>query len=177
MNEHSMPDLYLVRYGSVPEVARFVCRSADRPSREMQVVVRTHRGLQLGTVLDTVPSSSAGPQAEEIDFEIVRTAQPDDLANSLQLQTRCEAEFYEWCRRILLWNLPLELIDLERTLDGDKLILYVLAERGPATTTLALQAAAEGLGLIEVQPVSSLGLVAADAGGGGCGTGGCGCHT
>jgi hypothetical protein len=52
--------------------------------------------------------------------------------------------------------------------------LYVLTERGPATTTLALQAAAEGLGLIEVQPVSAAGLVAVPSGGG-CGTGGCGC--
>ncbi len=166
---------YLVRYGSVPEVARFLCQSAVCPARGKSVVVRTHRGLQLGTLLEVVPQSSKSPE-EEIDFEIVRTSDADDEAKSRQLQAQCEAEFYDWCRRILLWNLPLELIDLERTLDGEKLILYVLADRGPATTTLALQAAAEGLGVIEVQPVSRLGLVAAESGGG-CGTGGCGCHT
>jgi hypothetical protein len=104
----------------------------------------------------------------------VRIATNEDEFRAQRLQSQCEAEFYEWCRRILLWNLPLELVDLERTLDEEKLILYVLADRGPATTQLALHAAAEGLGLIEVQPVSSAGLVAV-SGGGGCGSGGCGC--
>lgn len=164
-----MPNICLVRYGSVPEVARFVNRADSPLERGDRVVVRTHRGLQLGQMLDAVPQS-----AEEIDFEIVRPATGDDEAAAQRLQARCEAEFYEWCRRIVVWNLSLELIDLERTLDEEKLILYVLTERGPATTTLALQAAAEGLGLIEVQPVSAAGLVAVPTGGG-CGTGGCGC--
>ncbi len=162
--------VFLVRYGSVPEVARFVLRTDLALSRGENVIVRTHRGLQLGEVLDQVRS-----EGEEIDFEILRLATAADRNRARDLQTRCEAEFFEWCRQILLWNLPLELIDLERTLDEEKVILYVLTDRGPATTQLALHAAAEGLGLIEVQPVSAAGLVAAPAGGG-CGSGGCGCH-
>lgn len=166
-----MPDskLTLVRYGSVPEVARFVLRDQPLPARGERVVVRTHRGLQLGELLEQVRGED-----EDIDFELVRIATPDDTAQARLLQTQCEAEFYEWCRRLILWNLPLELIDLERTLDDEKLILYVLTDRGPATTQLALYAAAEGLGLIEVQPVSAAGLVTVPSGGG-CGSGGCGC--
>jgi cell fate regulator YaaT (PSP1 superfamily) len=171
-----MATKFLVRYGSVPEVARFVCPGAEQPERGEQVVVRTHRGLQLGQVLNPIPQSSPEQEDEDSDFEIVRRATPEDETIARESQTRCEGEFYEWCRRILLWNLPLELIDLERTLDGDKLILYVLTERGPATTNLALQAAAEGLGLIEVQPVSATGLEPVEKGGG-CGSGDCGCHT
>jgi hypothetical protein len=165
--------LSLVRYGSVPEVAKFVSHQGSIPDRGEPVVVRTHRGLQLGEFLDAVKSSGE-PAADDIDFEVVRVATDDDMAQARRLQERCEAEFYEWCRRILLWNLPLELVDLERTLDDEKLILYVLSDRGPATTQLALFAAAEGLGLIEVQPVSAAGLVAV-ANTGGCGSGGCGC--
>ena len=161
--------VFLVRYGSVPEVARFVLRADLVLARGENVIVRTHRGLQLGEVLDQVRS-----EGEEIDFEILRLASDEDRRQSRDLQSRCETEFFDWCRRILLWNLPLELVELERTLDDEKVILYVLTDRGPATTQLALHAAAEGLGLIEVQPVSAAGLVAAPAGGG-CGTGGCGC--
>lgn len=166
-----MSALFLVRYGSVPEVARFVSRAEAPLQHGDDVVVRTHRGLQLGQVLEAVPHHTP---ADDIDFEILRPATSADQSISQELRTRCENEFYDWCRRIVLWNLSLELIDLERTLDEEKLILYVLTERGPATTTLALQAAAEGLGIVEVQPVSAAGLVTLPSGGG-CGTGGCGC--
>lgn len=168
-----MSVVYLVRYGSVPEVSRFVHRSEAVLSRGETVVVRTHRGLQLGSLLERTSQSLAGD--EELEAEIVRPATLADEMQARQLTERCEAEFQDWCRRIVLWNLSVELIDLEWTLDAGKQILYVLAERGPATTTLALQAAAEGLGVIEVQPVSAEGLVTMPAAGGGCGTGGCGC--
>ena len=69
-------------------------------------------------------------------------------------------------------NVDVQLVDLEWTLDRGKLILYVLNERGPECTKLAIQAAAAGFGLIEVQPVSKDGLVDLPKGGG-CGSGGC----
>ncbi len=170
-----MAAIYLVRYGSVPEVARFAWTGTDRPARGDRVVVQTHRGLQIGQVLEDVSAKSSSPPEETPDFVIARRATPEDETAAEQGRVRCEAEYFEWCRRVLLWNLPLEVVDLERTLDGEKLILYVLTERGPATTTLALQAAAEGLGIIEVQPVSTTGLLAVEKGG--CGSGGCGCHS
>jgi len=73
------------------------------------------------------------------------------------------------------WGLSLELIDLEWTLDRQKLILYVICDRGPDTTKLALQAAASGFGVVEVQPVSSTGLVTIPQSSCGSGGGGCGC--
>lgn len=170
-----MSNVMLVRYGSVPEVARFVNREGLPLQHGDGVVVRTHRGLQLGQVLETLPRPSGTDAEEDLDFAVIRAANTEDQTAGQRLQSRCESEFFDWCRRIVLWNLSLELIDLERTLDEEKLILYVLTERGPATTTLALQAAAEGLGIVEVQPVSAAGLVAVPSESGGCGTGGCGC--
>lgn len=170
-----MSNIVLVRYGSVPEVARFVNRAGLELDRGDPVVIQTHRGLQLGEALETIARSAELPAAADIEFEVVRAATDEDRGRFRELQARCESEFYDWCRRIILWNLNLELIDIERTLDGEKVILYVLTERGPATTTLALQAAAAGLGIVEVQPVSAAGLVAVPVSGGGCGSGGCGC--
>jgi hypothetical protein len=69
----------------------------------------------------------------------------------------------------------LQLVDLEWLFEPEKLVLYVLNERGPDCTKLALQAAAAGLGIIEVQPVDAQGVVRLESTGG-CGTGGCGCH-
>lgn len=172
-----MSAVYLVRYGAVPEVARFVAEQSLPASRGATVVVRTHRGLQLGTLLEEVRLTADA----EASFELLRPAAGGDLAAARENSRHAEADFLDFSRRILQWGLELELIDVERTLDGEKRILYVLSDRGPDTTKLALQAAAAGLGIVEVQPVSAEGPVVLPAEGGGCGTGGggggCGCHS
>lgn len=164
--------IYLVRYGTTPEVARCAAATNEPWPRGTTVVVQTHRGLQLGAILERLKFTGAPPDTE---FEVLRAATADDLTASAVLQRRCEAEFPAWERRINEWGLHLELIDLERTLDDAKLILYVLTERGPDATQLALQAAAAGLGILEVQPVGADGPVMLSSGGG-CGSGGCGCE-
>jgi cell fate regulator YaaT (PSP1 superfamily) len=168
----------LIRYGAIPEVARFQSGSITGLERGVCVVVDTHRGLEIGTFLESVKavhSADRDPfQAEPgAPRTILRVASESDRQTATELRRQADAEFALWTSRISEWHLDLELIDLERTLDGAKLILYVLNERGPDCTKLALQAAAAGLGIIEVQPVTAEGLVTLPAGGGGCGS--CGC--
>jgi len=166
-----MPVNVLVRYGRIPEVAKVVAE--DRRERGEKVVVRTHRGLELATVLETL-KPSPGAQEIESDFMVVREATAEDQFEFTGLATRAGDEFDAWNRRICDWKLDLQLIDLEWTLDREKLILYVLNDRGPECTRLAIQAAADGLGIVEVQPVSATGLVAKEKSGGGCGSCGSG---
>ncbi len=173
--EPSVPvAVYLVRYGAVPEVARFRDASHATPSRGESVIVETHRGLQVGSVLEQLKPSLIAADME-IDFEIVRAATPADLQAARDRTRECDESFAGWCDRIVEWDLELELVELEWTLDRQKLILYVLCDRGPDSTKLALQAAATGFGIIEVQPVSATGLVVVEKESGGCGTGGGGC--
>lgn len=169
-----MTQTWLVRYGVIPEVARFRSPADLLWSRQQSVVIQTHRGLQLGTILERTKSSTSSPETET-DLTIVRAANAEDFASAERYRQQAEADFPQWQARIVEWCLDLELIDIEWTLDGQKQILYVLTERGPATTNLALQAAAAGLGIIEVQPVAAEGLVTLPSSGG-CGSGGCGCH-
>lgn len=169
--------IYLIRYGAVPEVARFVNDASDLPARGSAVVVETDRGLQLGTVLERLNPNHDPEKQPTTEFKLVRVASDLDLQSARDRTRECEQSFAEWCARISRWGLNLELVDLEWTLDRGKLILYVLCERGPDSTKLALQAAAEGLGVIEVQPVSSTGLVSVPKSScGSGGEGGCGCH-
>lgn len=174
LKTHPTGAVYLVRYGVVPEVARFRDDSSLSPVRGDTVVVQTHRGLQVGSVLERLKPSSILTDME-IDFEIVRVATPADHEAVRERTRECDEAFAGWCARILQWGLQLELVDLEWTLDRQKLILYVLCERGPDSTKLALQAAASGFGIIEVQPVSAAGLVSLPKESGGCGSGGGGC--
>lgn len=165
----------LVRYGAIPEVARFAIRTDALLSRGDDVVVETHRGVELGTFLEEIRPESRGgdDNSSTPETHLVRVAAADDLIERRSQLGECESQFARWQRRIAEWRLQLELIDLEWTLDRGKLILYVLNDRGAECTKLALQAAAAGLGIIEVQPVNIEGL-AAQSGGGGCGSGGCG---
>jgi cell fate regulator YaaT (PSP1 superfamily) len=167
----------LVRYGGVPEVARFAHGAAFRVTRGASVVVSTTRGQELGTVLEALTPSREPRRDEEEDSvpsgHVLRVATAADRERQQTQRAEAECEFPEWERRIADWNLDLQLIDLEWTLDRAKLILYVLNDRGPECTKLALQAAAAGLGVIEVQPVAAEGLVPRESGGG-CGS--CGSH-
>jgi cell fate regulator YaaT (PSP1 superfamily) len=166
-----MSDVVLVRYGLVPEVARFRAPDGTGLERGSAVVVRTHRGLERGEVLDRVRVGGPVPSEESA---VVRRSGPEDEAAFRAGRDACATEYDQWTERIRRWNLSLLLVDVERTLDGGKWILYVLAERGPDCTKLALCATAEGLGAIEVQPVGPDGPVPLPPAGGGCGSGGCG---
>jgi cell fate regulator YaaT (PSP1 superfamily) len=178
-----MSAIVLVRYGTIPEVGRFEYPLPEPPVRAQPVIVRTHRGTELGTLLELVrgkgngASTANGPEAEESSLPaVLRLATDEDREQHERLRGEAQATFGDWQQRIRDWGLELELIDMEWTMEREKLVLYVLAGRGPDTTRLALQAAALGLSAIEVQPVNADGLVALPPAGGGCGSGGCGCH-
>src|ERR1700733_9561690 len=141
----------LVRYGAISEVARFANASGASLPRGAQVVVKSHRGLESGFLLEDAPSENNTAQRNDTELvedgaQILRAMTDDDRRAGQQLKSECEDEFARWQARIQEWNLRLELIDLEWTLDRSKIILYVLNDRGPEGTRLALQAAAGGLG-------------------------------
>ena len=175
-----MSNQVLVRYGAIGEVARFSVETAGAIERSERVVVRTSRGLEVGTLLEPI-DGAPDIEPEDDELAVLRVAGLAEEQSLREQELKREAEFEAWQTRIADWKVELQLIDLEWTLDGEKLILYVLNDRGPACTTLALQAAAAGLGVIEVQPVDHEGPVRLEtgggcgSGGGGCGSGG-GCH-
>lgn len=162
----------LVRYGAVPEVARCGIPQDLTLKRGDEVIVTTHRGLEGGVVLELLkPPVEPGIEIPEPSFQVERLKNDDDRQQESRLREQVQAEFDSWNDRISEWGLDLQLIEIERTIDAEKLVLYVLNERGPECTKLALQAAAAGLGIIEVQPVGPEGPVAMPAaGGGGCGS-------
>jgi cell fate regulator YaaT (PSP1 superfamily) len=174
-----MNQTILVRYGAISEVSRFCNASGQTLRRGESVVLQTHRGIECGVLLeDAAPAgeqsvTDGNPEASAAATQILRMSTEDDRRAFAALKSNCEEQFAVWQERIRAWSLQLELIDIERTLDETKLILYVLNDRGPECTRLALLAAAAGLGIVEVQSVGADGLVAVPTGGG-CGSGGCG---
>ena len=166
--------LYLLRVGVCGETVRSL--GADQPlfKRGDNVVLQTDRGEMIAEVMQQLPkriNSTEEPATQQ--SQILRPVSEHDLQQQQELKQRAEQDFLLWTQRIQEWRIEVELIDLEWTLDGEKLILYVLNSRGPECTKLAIQAAAEGLGVIDVVPVSATGIEAPVKSGCGCGSGGC----
>ena len=157
-------EMLLVRYGAMGEIDQF--RSPDTLMAGTTVVVETARGPQLGIVIAKAKNGDADESASR---PVLRVANSEDQHAAERLRLASQQAFPEWEARIQEWSVDLQLIDLEQTLDGSKQILYVLNERGPESTKLALHAAAAGFGVIEVQPVGVEGVIA-NTGGGGCGS-------
>lgn len=165
--------IVLARYGLVPQVARFG-GVGPVPARDAEIVVTTERGTELAVVLQPLTVRGAlTAAAEQLTGRMLRSLSADDRAAAQQRRQADDQSFAAWLQRAENWKLQLQIVDLEHTLD-DRLILYVLNDRGPETTRLALLAAAAGFGVVHVQPVSAEGIVP-EKSGGGCGD--CGCST
>lgn len=170
----------LVRYGTIPQVERCTILVADEVPRGARVVIRTDRGEELGELLQSIVAGQRSPEEEAPGTVLLRVATEAEIQQADALRQKCEDEFPLWQKRIAEWGLELELIDLERNLDDSLLVLYVLNDRGPDCTKLALRVAAGGLGNVKVQPVGAEGPVAVTAavGTGSCSSGGsCGCRS
>ncbi len=163
----------LVRYGVVPRIVRCSIELVDEANvhRGTAVVVSTDRGQELGEILDVLPPALSEDHESVESIERIATA--EDCSLHAMRQRQSAALFNIWQGRIRDWQLEVELMDVEKTLDDQVQILYVLNDRGAETTRLALLAAAAGQGIVSVQSVASEGL--ADGSSGGCGDG-CGCN-
>lgn len=176
----------LVRYGAMPQVGRFTV-TADLVAQENSalqgaaVVASTERGIELGRLLSILPKGAGEEHA--MTGEVLRIATAEDISASHSHRAECNLQFDTWLNRIEDWGVQLQLVDIEKTLEGDQVILYVLNNQDAETTRLALLTAAAGYGIVHVQPVSAEGVVpigkpssggGCGSGGGGCGSGGCG---
>ena len=125
-----MEHAYLVRYGVMHDVSRFSSVSADF-ERGQSVVIRTHRGNELGQVLLRIPrqSDSGDGSTPASSAVILRSAGPDDLerASRADLERPHRFTFCRHTMESLDW--PVELIDVEVLLDPGRVVLYYLGPR------------------------------------------------
>ena len=176
---------FLVRYGVNGQVGRFVVEPGNAFERGASVVVRTHRGTELGEVLTEVSRSSEDKEFSLSATRILRAADPNDLARWRQAGLERDARFID-CLRVFedgVW--PIEMIDVEPLLDDRRTVIHYLgphrldvagvlaAFRTSFNLDVMLQPAGRDEPAeeeIEAEPVeSSCGTCSSD---GGCGTGG-----
>lgn len=117
---------YLVQYGREGFLGRFAGRELPPCGRGDRVVVRSHRGLELGTVLcDATPEHARflppGPSCE-----LVRPAAPDDEFLAGEHSDFNLGVFAEAQRLVEDLGVPIAVVDVEVLLEPRTLIVHYL---------------------------------------------------
>jgi cell fate regulator YaaT (PSP1 superfamily) len=125
---------YLIRYGLTGAVGQFAAAPDQALERGQTVVVRSHRGTELGEVLIETPAHVNGETARSEGPYILRAAAEEDLDRGRAAE-RSRAAHFAACSRIFengLW--PIDLIDVEVLLDGERTVVHYL---GPHNLDIA----------------------------------------
>jgi hypothetical protein len=165
---------FLVSHGRAAAISR--CRDAGglQPVRSDVVVIRGKRGLELGEIL-----CPALPEAHEAaSGELLRFASPADRQQSEQLYVRGRVILDDLQALVLSDGLPLQPLDVDLTLDGERADVNVLSwGQAPLTRLREELHARHGVAVFFLdcsRPAESgCGSCGAD-GCGDCGSGGCG---
>jgi hypothetical protein len=190
---------YLIRYGLMGQVGRFDADPGSAYGRGQAVVVRSHRGTEIGEVLIETQPRPPAEVPSTATTRVLRPAGVEDFHRARAAEGRRDERFAT-CERIFrdgVW--PIELIDVEPLLDDGRTVLHYLGpHRLDTDGVLAAFRAACDLDVM-LQPVGrdlpdedeetddptddadadahACGSCGAEGGGGGCGTssaGGCG---
>jgi cell fate regulator YaaT (PSP1 superfamily) len=117
---------YLVGYGTAGDFGRFHSAKSLSLRRGDRAVIRTPRGLELGTVLcPTVPNHAAHLPNTSVG-QLLRPANCEDNEAAQQTAARARQIFGNARELIGSLALPIELIDAEVLLDGEHAVLYHL---------------------------------------------------
>ena len=129
---------HLVRYSLLGQVGRFVAADATRYPRHARVIVRSPRGLEVGTVLSEPTSDDS---QTPIDGQILRQMTVEDGLLEARLEKH-RHEAFAACASLLDEHcVPAALIDVEHLFDGQGLFFYFLGDVPLEATRLTQQLA------------------------------------
>lgn len=125
---------YLIRYGTASQIGQFRADLEPAYERGNLVVIRSHRGIELGEILVERGENAA----DQIDAatRILRPAGPADLEEARRAESDRDGR-YAKCAQVLgdgAW--PIDLIDVEPLLEGKRTVLHYLGARIPDVTEL-----------------------------------------
>ena len=117
---------YVVRCGIMRIL--HVMQSRQTCSRGMCVIARTQRGVEAGEVLCAAEGSAVSELVDPPTGTILRTATEQDLLDLNQLRDLGDRDA-EICQRAMAdLELPMDLVDVERMLGGERIVVYYLSE-------------------------------------------------
>ena len=122
-----MPD-YVVRYGAMRFLGVFSAAAGRECRREMKVIARTDRGLEIGEVLCDATPDAIGSIKDPGAGQILREMTAEDRNELSRLRQQAK-EQYAICRQhVDRLGLKMQLVDVEHLFGGERIIIYYLAE-------------------------------------------------
>ena len=182
------PSNYLLSYGKAGDFGLFQASFDSSFRRGERLVIRSQRGLELGTVLRPAAEGHVEFLAGRYVGNILRPAGPADDATAACMAERSQEIYQEGRRLTAECRLPMEILDAELLLDGKQAILHHLRWEecdprplmGPLSDRFKLLITLHDLALPSVPEDEPAGCGSPGCGhstGGGCGScssGGCG---
>lgn len=125
-SEVGRPLEYVVRFGSMRMLGVLSSKQPYRYGDE--VVARSARGTEIGTVLCEATPAAMDSLSEPTEGRIIRPLSDDDRAQWNHLQSKL-AEDLQACQQCVdSLGLQMELVDVERILGGERMVVYFLSE-------------------------------------------------
>ncbi len=118
---------YVVRCGAMRTLGVMSANQSFRYGDE--VVVRSDRGTEIGTVLCEATPTALESMDEPTQGRILRRLADNDRTQWRVLSEKSSADL-ELCRRcVAATGLVMQLVDVERLLGGERVIVYFIAEK------------------------------------------------
>ncbi|QDT60088.1 hypothetical protein SV7mr_26050 [Stieleria bergensis] len=117
---------YVVRYGSMRLLG--VVNATESYRYQDAVIVRTDRGTETGIVLIEASPASLESGEESVAGRIVRAQTSDDQKQVKHLQSLLRADLAVCQKQVDTLRLTMDLVDVERLIGGERVIIYYVAE-------------------------------------------------
>ncbi|MDA8743625.1 regulatory iron-sulfur-containing complex subunit RicT [Rubripirellula amarantea] len=125
--ESSTPTQYVVRCGSMRTLGVMDAKESYRYRDE--VVVRTERGTEIGTVLCEATPTAIDSMTEPTEGRILRRVSNDDRQQWNHLEALVADDMVKCQAAVDALRLRMELVDVERILGGERMVVYFLADQ------------------------------------------------
>jgi cell fate regulator YaaT (PSP1 superfamily) len=141
------PKTLVVRYGYLKMVGEFPWQSKEKPGCGSKIVVRTHRGTEIGEMLTSTCANSGCSKSvsrkEMLEYiensggrqypfstegRALRIATPADLNQQASLEQSKHAIRMEAKRRAEAMGLPMKIVEAEPILGGERMTIYFNSE-------------------------------------------------
>jgi cell fate regulator YaaT (PSP1 superfamily) len=169
-----VPDSLVVRYGYLRRIAELPYSGDTRPSCGGKVVIRTNDGIAMAEMITTTCANSGCNKTvsrsdmlsyidksggKDYPFtnqgKILRIATRDDLDEQAKVDARKPEAIKIAKQNIREMNLPMNLVDVEMLLGGERIIFYYTAEKWVDFRELVRKLASELQTRIEMHQVNA----------------------
>jgi cell fate regulator YaaT (PSP1 superfamily) len=117
---------YVVRCGLFRTL--HVMQSQQEVARGTRVISRTNRGLELGEVLCEATESVLAQMDSPPSGSILRLVSASDETDLARIAAKAEDDCKTCLRAIQDFQLPMDLVDVERIFGGERIVVYYLSE-------------------------------------------------